>query len=76
VRQHVRTEKALETERDFFAAVLESADAFILVFESAGAIADQRGRCSYYPLPGCSEADVPLGAVDARGAPHRRFSAI
>jgi diguanylate cyclase (GGDEF)-like protein/PAS domain S-box-containing protein len=38
VRQHVRTEKALETERDFFAAVLESADAFILVLDSAGRI--------------------------------------
>ena len=30
VRQHVHTEKALETQRDFFAAVLESVDAFIL----------------------------------------------
>ena len=37
-RQHVRTEKALETERDFFAAVLESADAFILVLDGAGRI--------------------------------------
>jgi diguanylate cyclase (GGDEF)-like protein/PAS domain S-box-containing protein len=34
----VRAEKALETERDFFAAVLESADAFILVLDSAGRI--------------------------------------
>jgi diguanylate cyclase (GGDEF)-like protein/PAS domain S-box-containing protein len=38
VREHVRTEKALETERDFFAAVLESADAFILALDSAGRI--------------------------------------
>jgi diguanylate cyclase (GGDEF)-like protein/PAS domain S-box-containing protein len=38
VRQHARAEKALETERDFFAAVLESADAFILVLDGAGRI--------------------------------------
>jgi diguanylate cyclase (GGDEF)-like protein/PAS domain S-box-containing protein len=38
VRQHVRTEKTLETERNFFAAVLESADAFILVLDCAGRI--------------------------------------
>ena len=38
VRQHVRTEKLLETERDLFAAVLESADAFILMLDSAGRI--------------------------------------
>ncbi|HJW74565.1 MAG TPA: sensor domain-containing diguanylate cyclase [Thermoleophilia bacterium] len=37
-RQHVRTEKALERERDFLAAVLESADAFILVLDGAGRI--------------------------------------
>ena len=37
-RQHERAEKALEAERDFFAAVLESADAFILVLDSAGRI--------------------------------------
>jgi len=37
-RQHLRTEKALETERDFFAAVLESADAFIIVLDGAGRI--------------------------------------
>ncbi|MFA4965116.1 MAG: sensor domain-containing diguanylate cyclase [Thermoleophilia bacterium] len=34
----MRTEKALKTERDFFAAVLDSADAFILVLDSAGRI--------------------------------------
>jgi diguanylate cyclase (GGDEF)-like protein/PAS domain S-box-containing protein len=38
VRQHLRTEKTLETERDFFAAVLESADALILVLDCAGRI--------------------------------------
>jgi diguanylate cyclase (GGDEF)-like protein/PAS domain S-box-containing protein len=38
VRRHVRTEKALETERDFFAAVLESADTFILVLDGASRI--------------------------------------
>ena len=36
--RHRQREKALETERDFFAAVLESADAFILVLDSAGRI--------------------------------------
>ncbi len=38
VREHVRTEKALETERDFLAAVLDSADTFILILDSAGRI--------------------------------------
>jgi len=38
LRKHERTEKALETERDFFAAVLEAADTFILVLDSAGRI--------------------------------------
>jgi diguanylate cyclase (GGDEF)-like protein/PAS domain S-box-containing protein len=38
VRQHVHTEKALETQRDFFADVLESADAFILALDHAGRI--------------------------------------
>jgi diguanylate cyclase (GGDEF)-like protein/PAS domain S-box-containing protein len=38
LRRHVRTERALETERDFFAAVLESADAFILVLDQSGCI--------------------------------------
>ena len=38
VREHVRSEKALATERDFFAAVLESADALILALDSAGRI--------------------------------------
>jgi len=38
VREHVRTEQSLETERDLFAAVLESADAFILVLDCAGRI--------------------------------------
>lgn len=35
---HMEREKSLETERDFFAAVLESADAFILVLDCAGRI--------------------------------------
>ena len=43
VREHVRSEKALETERDFFAAVLESADAFILALDSAGLILGVNG---------------------------------
>lgn len=38
VLEHVRREKALETERDFCAAVLESADASILVLDSAGRV--------------------------------------
>jgi diguanylate cyclase (GGDEF)-like protein/PAS domain S-box-containing protein len=38
VREHVRTEKALETERDFLAAVLAAADTLILVLDSAGRI--------------------------------------
>ena len=38
VREHVRREKALETERDFCTAVLESADASILVLDSAGRV--------------------------------------
>ena len=38
VRQHVHTEKALETQRDFFAAVLESVDAFILALDRTGRI--------------------------------------
>jgi diguanylate cyclase (GGDEF)-like protein/PAS domain S-box-containing protein len=38
VREHVRTEKALEIERDFLAAVLASADTLILVLDSAGRI--------------------------------------
>jgi diguanylate cyclase (GGDEF)-like protein/PAS domain S-box-containing protein len=38
VRAHRRSEKTLETERDFFAAVLESAGAFILVLDNAGCI--------------------------------------
>ena len=38
LRQHVRTEQALETKRDFFAAVLESAGAFIIVLDDAGRI--------------------------------------
>ncbi len=38
VRKHVRAEKALETERDFLSSVLESADAFIIVLDSAGRI--------------------------------------
>ena len=37
-RRQARTEKALWTQRDFFAAVLESADAFILVLDSVGRI--------------------------------------
>jgi diguanylate cyclase (GGDEF)-like protein/PAS domain S-box-containing protein len=36
--RHREREKSLETERDFLAAVLESADAFILVLDSAGRI--------------------------------------
>ena len=38
LRQHVHSEKILEMERDFFAAVLESADAFILVLDQSGCI--------------------------------------
>jgi diguanylate cyclase (GGDEF)-like protein/PAS domain S-box-containing protein len=38
VRRHVHSEKALETERDLFAAVLESADVFILMLDSASRI--------------------------------------
>jgi diguanylate cyclase (GGDEF)-like protein/PAS domain S-box-containing protein len=38
VREHARAEKALETERDFLSAVLDSADAFIIVLDNAGRI--------------------------------------
>ncbi len=38
VRQHVYAEKAVETERGFFADVLESADAFILALGREGRI--------------------------------------
>jgi len=38
VREHVRAEKALQTERDFLSSVLEAADAFIIVLDSAGRI--------------------------------------
>jgi diguanylate cyclase (GGDEF)-like protein/PAS domain S-box-containing protein len=38
VRQHVRTEKSLETERDLVTAAVKSADAFILVLDRAGRI--------------------------------------
>jgi diguanylate cyclase (GGDEF)-like protein/PAS domain S-box-containing protein len=40
VRRHVDAEKTLESERDFFAEVLESVDAFVLALDSAGRILD------------------------------------
>jgi PAS domain S-box len=59
VLEHVRREKALETERDFCAAVLESADASILVLDSAGRVLQVNRAVELatgYPMTICTVA--------------------
>lgn len=70
VRQHVRTEKSLETKRDLFAAVLESADAFIPMLDSAGRIVQVNRAVKL--ATGYSDDDLQgrefIAALSIRGA--------